>query len=252
MVAYVASKNSMVNTSTFRIMGLLGVKALEPQAFLTRLAPMNSISQGFLLGLANGVSCVVTCAPVLFPYLLSEGNPVRKNIVPLMLFLAGRLVGYLAFAVLAWEMGELIRINTRGGLVSGTIYAVIACMLIVYGFGSPSRACAASRMGSRFHLLALKRSLVMPAVLGLLTGLSLCPPFIAAIAGASGQASIISSLLFFFSFFIATSLYLLPFPMAGLLGRFQPLRITARLAAGIAGFYYLYRGLILIHGGFSS
>jgi sulfite exporter TauE/SafE len=92
----------------------------------------------------------------------------------------------------------------------------------------------------------------MPALLGLLTGLSLCPPFIAALAGATGQTSLVSSLLFFISFFIATSLYLLPLPFAGLLGRFQEIRITARLAAGIVGCYYLYRGLIMIHGGLHS
>jgi len=88
--------------------------------------------------------------------------------------------------------------------------------------------------------------------MGLLTGLSLCPPFLAAIAGATVQATLASSLLFFFSFFLATSLYVTPFPLAGLLGRAPAIRTTARLAAGIMAIYYAYRGLIMMYGGLQA
>jgi sulfite exporter TauE/SafE len=220
--------------------------------FSIKLARMTSMLQGLLLGLANGASCLATCSPVLFPYLVSEGKPLRKNLFPLVLFLCGRLAGYLVFAVIAWQIGEVIRIDPRSGLIFGIVYAMLACALIVYGFRPPNHACVAGSLGSRFHSSTAYRPLAMPALLGLLTGLSLCPPFIAALAGATGQTSLVSSLLFFISFFIATSLYLLPLPFAGLLGRFQEIRITARLAAGIVGCYYLYRGLIMIHGGLHS
>ena len=51
--------------------------------------------QGFFLGLANGTSCLALCAPVLIPFLLSEGNNVGQNLVTLLKFLGGRLGGYL-------------------------------------------------------------------------------------------------------------------------------------------------------------
>jgi hypothetical protein len=113
-------------------------------------------------------------------------------------------IGYLVFAAFAWEAGKWIYGGPHSGLIFGSIYAILACVLIAYGFKSASNVCAASGIGSR---------------------------------------------LTSFSFFIATSLYVIPFPLAGLLGRFPAVRITARLAAGIMGCYYLYRGLIMIHGG---
>jgi sulfite exporter TauE/SafE len=209
------------------------------------------ILQGFLLGLANGGACLTACTPVLLPYMVSEGGSLRQNALPIVYFLGGRLGGYLVFAVFAWEMGQQIREEPHSGLIFGFIYAVLACALMIYGFRSSSNGCAARGIGGRFACLASRWPQAMPALLGLLTGLSLCPPFIAALAGATGQSSLFSSLLFFASFFTATSLHIIPFPFAGLLGRSQAVRITARLAAGIVGCYYLYSGLVLIHGGLS-
>jgi hypothetical protein len=39
---------------------------------------------GFLLGLANGTSCLALCAPVLIPFLLSRGENVNRNTVTLL------------------------------------------------------------------------------------------------------------------------------------------------------------------------
>ena len=153
------------------------------------------------------------------------------------------------FAVFAWELGQQILAEPRSGLVFGSVYAVLACALIFYGFSPSPNVCAASSIGGRFTSFSPRWPQAVPALLGLVTGLSLCPPFIAALAGATAQRTLLSSLLFFLSFFVATSLYVVPFPFTGLLGRSQAVRITARLAAGVVGCYYLYRGLIMIHGG---
>jgi sulfite exporter TauE/SafE len=208
--------------------------------------------QGFLLGIASGVSCLTACAPLILPYMVSEGRSVRQNALPMACFLGGRLSGYILFAVFAWEAGRLISAESRGGIVVGVIYAILACVLMWYGFNSPSNLCAAKGIQGRLTSFAFRRPAIFPALLGFLTGLSLCPPFIAALAGAGNETSLFSSLLFFLSFFIATSLYVIPLPIAGLLGRYQAIRITGRLAAGIMGCYYLYRGLIMIHGGMHS
>ena len=37
--------------------------------------------QGFLLGLANGTTCLAFCAPALIPFLMHEGQTVRQNLV---------------------------------------------------------------------------------------------------------------------------------------------------------------------------
>jgi hypothetical protein len=213
---------------------------------------MAIIVQGFLLGLASGASCLATCAPVLLPYLLSEGRTVRGNAGPVLHFLGGRLAGYMIFAVFAWEAGRWIRSAPRSGIIFGIIYAVLACMLMAYGFSAPPASCAGSGLSGRLAAIAGHWPWIMPGLMGLLTGLSLCPPFLAALAGATGQATLVSSLLFFSAFFAATALYLAPFPLAGLFGRSPLVRISARLAAGVMGAYYLYRGLIMIYGGFKS
>ncbi len=210
---------------------------------------MNLLVNGFLLGLANGGSCLATCAPVLLPYLVGEGHAVRWNMLAVVHFLAGRLAGYLVFAVIAWEAGQGLRSSPRGGLIFGSIYAVLAIVLLIYGFRSPAKACAASGARGRLKLISARWPALLPPLMGLLTGLSLCPPFLAALAGATGEATLLASLLFFFAFFIATSLYVAPFPIVGLLGRYPAIRITGRLAAGVMGIYYLYRGLIMIYGG---
>ncbi|MCX5645541.1 MAG: hypothetical protein NTZ17_12835 [Phycisphaerae bacterium] len=59
------------------------------------------LTEGFLLGIASGGVCLAYCAPVLVPYLLSEGNTLRRSVISVGGFLAGRLIGYLVFAVLA-------------------------------------------------------------------------------------------------------------------------------------------------------
>jgi hypothetical protein len=210
---------------------------------------MNLLLQGFLLGLANGVSCLATCAPVLLPFVVGEGLSVRRSVFPIFQFLCGRLAGYLLFAVFAWEAGARIRAGAHGGLVFGSVYALIALILIVYGFSSPNGACAGRGIRPRLMAALRRHPAVLPGAMGLLTGLSLCPPFVAALAGAVGEVSLTSSLLFFLAFFSATSLYLIPFPFAGMLGRTPAVRMTGRLAAGVMGCYFLYRGLVLIRGG---
>ncbi len=210
---------------------------------------MTQLVQGFLLGLANGASCLVTCAPILLPYLIGEGGTVRRNALPVLHFLGGRLAGYLIFGVFAWEAGQWIRLSPRGGLIFGAVYAALAIVLAVYGLSPSAHACAAGSLGGRLAAVASRWPPLLPALMGLLTGLSLCPPFLAALAGATSQATLFSSLSFFLAFFIGTSFYVAPFPFVGLIGRFQEFRITAKLAAGLMGIYYFYRGLIMIYGG---
>jgi hypothetical protein len=205
--------------------------------------------QGFLFGLANGLSCLVACAPVLLPYMVGEGRPVRHSILPVVSFLGGRLTGYLVFALLAWEAGKWIRSAPRGNILFAAIYVVLACILVLYGFSPRGGVCAAAGFGGRFASYTTRCPGALPGLMGLLTGLTLCPPFVAAVAGAANQPSLFSTLLYFSAFFVATSLYVVPFPFAGLLGRQEAMRTIGRLAAGVMGCYFFYKSLILFYGG---
>ena len=74
-------------------------------------------------------------------------------------------------------------------------------------------------------------------------------PTALALAGAADAGSMAGSVLFFFMFFLGTSVFFVPLPGLGGLRRLETFRVVARLATGVVGAYYLYRGLILLSGG---
>lgn len=203
---------------------------------------------GFLLGLANGTSCLALCAPVLIPFLLSEGNNVRQNLVILLKFLGGRLGGYLLFGLLAWAIGGLL-LDAGGyqALVIGGTYAGLSVLLLVAVFRkSPTPgACALSQAQARFR----RWPALIPVGMGLLAGLKVCPPLLLAFTDAASSGTLGGSLLLFVTFFLGTSLYFLPISLLGAFTRVPDLRIVGKFAAVIVALYYLCSGILLFVGG---
>ncbi|HOB53664.1 MAG TPA: sulfite exporter TauE/SafE family protein [Acidobacteriota bacterium] len=204
--------------------------------------------RGALLGLTNGAICLAACVPVLLPYLVGEGERLKRNAVVLAGFLGGRLVGYLAFGLLAWLFGLALPAALPGRLRwAGAIYLVLGLLLAVYGFRPPrTEPCLLPAAEGPARRLAERRPALLPPLLGLLTGLNLCPPFLLAFTEAAGAGTLSGSLLFFLTFYAATSLFFVPLPLLGTLGRFPAVRTVGRLAAGVVGVYYVYRGLTML------
>jgi sulfite exporter TauE/SafE len=209
--------------------------------------------RGFLLGLANGTSCLALCAPVLMPYLVAEGGALRRNVASLLRFLLGRLLGYLVFGLAAGLLGALLAgAHPLRTLVFGATYLVLGGLLIAYGLspsGFRASGCAAGDRTGLLRRLTARQPQILPVMLGLLTGLNLCPPFALAMADAVEAGSAADSVLFFLTFFLGTTVFFLPLPGLSGLRRFETLRHVARMAAAIVGAYYVYRGLILFYGG---
>ncbi|MCX7030974.1 MAG: sulfite exporter TauE/SafE family protein [Spirochaetes bacterium] len=207
--------------------------------------------QGLLLGLANGTSCLTLCAPVLVPFLLSEGNTIRRNVVTLLEFLGGRLVGYLLFGLLAWVVGGLLA-STGGSqaLLIGGAYVGLSVLLLVAVFRKKpaSGACPAAEAPVRLR----RWPALIPAGMGLLAGLKVCPPMLLAFTDAAGTGTLGGSLLLFVTFFLGTSLYFLPLPLLGAFTRMPDLRIVGKFAAVIVALYYLVSGILLVAGGVKS
>jgi sulfite exporter TauE/SafE len=204
--------------------------------------------QGFLLGLANGATCLAYCAPVLIPLMLGEGQKTRQNWALLGKFLGGRMAGYLLFGLLAWLTSQIIlRASAYRNLILGAAYVVLAAFLAAYGFSKTPPACAASLKGARKFLRQWPA--LLPLGLGFLTGLNLCPPFLLAFTSAAGAGSLAASLVFFLAFFGGTSLYFLPMALVGLMSHVNALRTVGKLAAVLMAFYYAYSGIIYIAGG---
>ena len=209
--------------------------------------------EGFILGLSNGAACLATCAPVFVPYLLGEGKSVLGNAWLTGQFLFGRLAGYLLFAVPAWFAGRLLVAGSASwDLAIGASDAAFAVLLVHYGFFDAGGSCKNRCPGGIRSRLVNAGPASLPIVAGLVTGLSFCPPLLLAFTGAAGQGSLGGSLLYFLSFFAGTSLLFLPAAFVGFFRGFGALRLVGRMAAGLAGLYFLYSGVILLIGGFKK
>jgi len=203
--------------------------------------------QGFLLGLANGTTCLAFCAPVLVPFLLGEGKGIRQNLVTLLKFLGGRLGGYMLFGLLAWATGSLL-LGATGyeGLVIGTAYVGLSALLLVAvrrKKGPGPGACALEGAQGTLN----RWPALLPVGMGLLAGLKMCPPLLLAFASAVGTGTLAGSL----AFFLGTSVYLIPLSSLGALRRVSALGIVGQFAAVIVALYYLYAGILLLAGGVS-
>jgi sulfite exporter TauE/SafE len=242
---------------------------------------------GFLLGLSNGITCVASCAPVMIPLFLGQGRRMKSNGWLLAQFLFGRLVGYLLFGLLAWVTGHLLfQGGGPSGWIFGGVYLLMGALLLLYGLGefiklpqslptgkdrqlsaasyqrtANSASVSSSRGNRHFGCPVPPRRVrqwlnfapaLFPLALGFLTGLNLCLPFMAAFAGAVGQASIAASVLFFAAFFAGTAVFFLPIPFVGAFHRVQALRTIGRFAAIFVALYYLYTGGMYILGGMIS
>jgi len=154
--------------------------------------------KGFLLGLANGTFCLMYCAPILVPYLLSEAKDVKRDFVTLLYFLIGRLLGYSVFAIIAWITSVVVNQNLAGRTtILGVVYIALAILLIVYGFGNRELHCAGKSTRILKKKINARYQALLPATLGLLTGLNLCPPFLLAFFAAVDKNSLWHCLSFF-------------------------------------------------------
>jgi len=194
------------------------------------------IWQGFLLGLSTGVFCLGHCAPVLVPYVLAEARPWLGTSLGLVgQFLLGRLAACALFGLVAGYLGVWV-----GGSLPRWVIAlslvVLSLLLILY-----SLAQNLPRPGlCRF---VKGHSARMPPVLGFLTGINPCPPFLLATTYVLEGADPLGGVLLFVAFFVGTSLYMLPLAFIGLLSRYEQIREVARLTAIIVGVVFLLMGL---------
>jgi sulfite exporter TauE/SafE len=191
------------------------------------------VGKALLLGLSTGLFCAGFCVPLVGPLLLSDdrgcthrdvNRSIRHSASRVGLFLAGRLVAYLLFGLVFGALGgALSRVWGIKALLLPLVYAVLGVMMIVYAvvqsFPHVGFCRAVSpRIRSGWYL----------ALVGFLAGINLCPPFLLAVTTV------------IFVFFLATSVYLLPLLFAGLMSRFSAVRFAGRVAAVLAGVYFLY------------
>jgi sulfite exporter TauE/SafE len=210
-----------------------------------------TLGEAVALGIASGPVCLAACGPVLVPTLLAGNRGIRPAANYLTVFLAARLIGYLLFAAIAWQLGTLISLPAGPRLLlTAAVYTLLAIALLWYAWSSrltPAHACAVPKL---VHIGdPAPHQIAAPAALGLLTGLNLCPPFLAAGIRAAQSASMMQALAFFALFFIGTSVWFVPFTAIGCVARNEAVITVARITMGLVALYYLFLGISLFAGG---
>jgi len=209
-----------------------------------------AFGEALFLGLASGPACVASCGPVLVPSLLAEGSGLRLKSRYLSAFLATRLLGYLLFAAVAWELGALVSIPTSArSWIFAVIHLSLAAVLLRFAW-SVGRACNHACASRELVTIgaAGKHRIPGAAVLGFLTGVSLCPPFVAAGVRAAEAANVTAAVLFFAVFFLGTSVWFVPFAGLGWVRRNEAVTTVARMAMVLIALYYFYAGLATLIG----
>jgi len=185
---------------------------------------------GFLLGLANNAYCIGVCAPVMFPFLLQEGTRPLK---PVLQFLSGRFLAYLAFGFLSGYAGLYFegRIDPR---IFSALTFLLALWLIVYaltGLASGSPVCRKLGGNTVFKQF--------PFFAGIVMGLNVCPPFLTGLARTLQMGSVLRPVIFFGGFFFGSSLWVVLLLFTGRFSRQEEFRRIGRLASLLVGIWYI-------------
>lgn len=221
-----------------------------PCNILGVVAATGLVTEAFLLGISSGPVCLASCSPVLVPVLAAERKSPRGTSALLAQFLAGRLAGYLGFACIAWLVGLSLRFQPRGqALAFGLADLGLAILLAAYALAMRANAetpCEQTCPAARAHLFAERYRSFASVCLGFVSGLTLCPPFVAAGVRAAESAGLAQALLFFVCFFLGTSIWFAPSVGLGMLRRFAAVGAVARLTLFLLAGYYGYLAVIVL------
>ncbi len=209
------------------------------------------LAEALALGLSSGPACLASCGPVLLPALAAERRTVGGTTLVLGEFLAGRFTGYLVFACAAWIAGVSFGLTrSTHTVVYGLADLAMAGMLAFYGFTLRRRAtaCEGECPAIRARAQNERFGSAAPAAIGFFSGLSLCPPFVAAGIRAAESTALGGALAFFAVFFAGTSVWFLPSIGLSLLRRYAAVAVVSRLVLLLLAGYYGYLALILLGG----
>lgn len=194
------------------------------------------VFSGLLAGLSVGVYCIGACLPIFVPILLSQKRTTKSSFRLVLEFSLGRFLGYLVFGFLAGFLGESIKLDVFHNLASlatlltGTFMIGYSLGLLRWG----AKVCA------RFF-----GPIKAPLLLGFLTGVNLCPPFLASLSYVFNLRDVLKSILYFGLFFLGTSLYIVPLAFLGVFSRQTIFQKIARVSGAFVGFYFVVSGLVM-------
>ena len=198
------------------------------------------ILKGLALGFSTGIFCLGFCFPILGPLILSkEEATIKETSLSLILFVFGRLAAYLLFGLFVGILGQYAKeaLFFRTTVIPA-LFVVLGIVMILYGMVQIFPHFSLCRMTQKRFFNSQSFF-----VIGFLAGINVCPPFLLALSYALSVGEIIKSMIFFLFFFLATTIFFLPFLFSGMISRFEEVRIAARITAMIAGAWFSFLGL---------
>lgn len=205
---------------------------------------ISQLTEGFLLGIATGTTCLATCGPVYAPYLMQYDRNVWRSFLALMEISAGRFVTYAVFGIAAGMMGAAIA-DIERDLFTASAYILFSVFLLLSSF----------RTNKKDHCCTTGKWMTLvdrPVLLGLFTGINFCPSFLLAITKAVDLSGPLAGLAIFSSFFVGTSLFLIPLSFLGYFGIKKKIRVFARITAVIVSTWFIVQAVIMLHNHFTE
>ena len=190
-----------------------------------------NILQGLLTGLSVGVYCIGVCLPMVVPVLLAQRRTLKSAFWVILEFSLGRLIGYMVFGGIFGWLGEKISSNFIHWVVSGG-GMLIALLMIFHSLGF--WIWGAKSCGLFF------KKIKIAFLLGFLTGVNVCPPFLASLSYVFNLKDFLSGVGYFIMFFVGTSLYIVPMGLLASLTESRVFRKIARVSGLAAGLYFLH------------
>jgi hypothetical protein len=203
------------------------------------------MTDSLILGLSSGSACLATCGIVMFPYLMAGSASVKRIATDLSLFLLTRLLVYIILATVSWSFGQaLFSNNVVRNVVPGILYIVLAVMLVWYAVSNNrTRDCPAK------IVTTVNNKKLVPVFLGIINSLGFCPALLIILTKGATQGTLAQSYLAFFAFFIGSSLWFIPLPLAGKVRKKETLKTIGIMATGLAGIIFMIKGITNLIGG---
>jgi sulfite exporter TauE/SafE len=202
--------------------------------------------EGFLLGLTLGTTCLITCAPVYGTLILSKENSVSTGVRTVFLISLGRFFSYALFGLLTGYAGGLIGDFAERETVVAVSYLLVAAYLTYSALIQnrlEKKCCEMSRM-TKFA--------GNPFLIGILTGISICPAFVGAIARGIESGGAIGGLMLFTGFFFGTTIYLLPLSFLSYFTKKRMFRYAGIAASILVACWFIYDGSSKLYDRFNS
>jgi Cytochrome C biogenesis protein transmembrane region len=203
------------------------------------------MTDSFILGLSSGSACLATCGMVMFPYLMAGEAGVKKIVADLSLFLLTRFVIYFMLATAAWYFGQAFFNNpVVRNIIPGILYIVFAIMLVWYSVDKNRNPVCPAKI-----IKTVNDRRLVPVLLGVVNSLGFCPALFLILTKSAVQVTLGRSYIAFLAFFLGSSIWFLPLPLAGKIRKKEVLKNIGILATGLAGVIFMIKGLTNLIGG---